>query len=337
MTAGINEAAVERWLLDNVAGLRAPFSYERIGDGRSNLTFRVTDAAGTRFVLRRPPLGHVLATAHDMAREYRVIAAVGATPVPVPAALGLCDDPAVNEAPFFVMSMVDGDVLNAPESAARYDTAQRRGLSESLIDVLVELHAVDIEAVGLADFGRHDGYVERQIRRWSRQWADSKTRDLPLVDDVAARLAARIPVQQRTSLVHGDYRFGNVIFDPVSLQVAAVLDWELSTLGDPLADIGYLAVQWNDSGHPRHNDPTPAGGFLTFEEGVERYAAASQLDLGDIGFYVGFQYWRTTVILEGVYARYLHGQMGDSELGDEIITLRDSIEPLVNAADAALR
>lgn len=336
MIPGIDAAAVERWLLDNVAGVRAPFSYARIGDGRSNLTYRVSDAAGRPIILRRPPLGETLATAHDMAREHRVIAALGATSVPVPDALGLCDDPSVTGAPFFVMSLIEGDVLNSPASADPYDTAQRRALSESLVDVLVELHAVDVEAVGLGDFGRHDGYIERQLRRWTRQWNDSKTRELPLVDDVAARLAARIPKQQRTSLVHGDYRFGNVIVDPDSLQVVAVLDWELSTLGDPLADIGYLAVQWNPD-HPRQNDPAPAGGFLSFDEGVERYAAASDLDLADIGFYVGFQYWRSAVILEGVYARYLHGQMGDSDVDDEIISVRDSIEPLVGAADEALR
>ena len=230
---GIDREPVTRWLVEHIDGAVAPFRFDLIAGGRSNLTFMVTGADGTRFVLRRPPLGHVLATAHDMAREHRVIAAVGRTGVPVPPALGLCTDEAVNGAPFYVMGFVEGEVLDSPEKAAKLPVDLRRPASEHLIDVLADLHAVDIDAVGLGDFAKREGYIERQVKRWSTQWENSKTRELPAIDEVAAALRSRIPEQRGVSIAHGDFRFGNCLTDVRHGRIAAVLDWELCTLGDP--------------------------------------------------------------------------------------------------------
>lgn len=319
MTEGIAEERVGAWLAANVAGVTRPFAYERIGGGRSNLTFAVTDAAGWRFVLRRPPLGHVLATAHDMTREHRAISAMGPTAVPVPDTLGLCTDDTVNGAPFYVMTLVEGEVIDSPEKAEQLTAAVRASMADHLIDVMTELHALDVDAVGLGELGRRAGYIERQLSRWSKQWDNSKTRELPVVDDVAARLATRVPEQQGVGVVHGDFRFGNCVTDVESGRIVAVLDWELCTLGDPLADLGYLGVFWSD-GTPAQGsvyDPTAVGGFGSFDDAIERYAKQSTRDLSDISFYVAFQLWRSAVIMEGVYARFLHGAMGDDAAARE--------------------
>ena len=309
---GIDVERVSRWMVDHVEGAIAPFEFRLITGGRSNLTFRVTGADGRAFVLRRPPLGHVLATAHDMAREHRIIAAVGTTGVPVPPALGLCSDPEVNGAPFYVMAFVDGVVLDSPERAELLPAALRPSAAEHLFDVVADLHAVDVDAVGLGDLAKREGYVERQVKRWSTQWENSKTRELPEIDEVARLLKARMPVQQGVSIAHGDYRFGNVLVDVAHGRVTAVLDWESCTLGDPLADVGYLGVYWSDgdAATARANDPTPAGGFPTYRSLVDRYAQRTGRDLSDIDYYVAFGCWRLAVISEGVYARYVAGAMG---------------------------
>ncbi|CAB4865958.1 unannotated protein [freshwater metagenome] len=335
---GLNLANVTEWLIANIANVEAPFDAELIAGGRSNLTFLVTDARGRKLVLRRPPLGHVLATAHDMAREYRIIAAVGQTSVPVPPALGLCTDTDVNDAPFYVMGHVDGVVLDSADRAAALPHELRVPASEHLIDVLADLHAVDIDAVGLGDLARREGYIERQVKRWSTQWENSKTRELPAVDEVARLLRERIPVQQGVSIAHGDYRFGNCLVDTSRGRIAAVLDWELCTLGDPLADVGYIGVYWSDGDDAvalRANDPTPAGGFLPYSALLERYANRTGRDLSGIGYYVAFSCWRLAVISEGVYARYLHGAMGDQGL--DLAPMKAGAEGLAERALAAVR
>lgn len=302
----IDAARLEPWLARNVPGAAPPFRYRLITGGRSNLTFEVTDAAGQRTVLRRPPLGHLLPTAHDVLREHRIIAALGPTPVPVPPALAACDDPAVNGAPFFVTRFVEGVVLDTTERAAPLDPSARTALAANLIDVLARLHAVDPEAVGLGDLSKREGYLERQVRRWSRQWEGSRTRELPLIDDVAARLRREMPPQRGVTIVHGDYRFGNCIADLARCEIAAVLDWELCTLGDPLADLGHLAVYWHDPALPLPltNDPTAAGGFSAFDDLAGRYARATGRDVMNLGYYRAFAAWRLAVIAEGVGARH---------------------------------
>lgn len=334
---GIDVDRVTNWLVDNVEGAVGPFDFALITGGRSNLTFRVTGSDGTRFVLRRPPTGHVLATAHDMAREHRLITAVGRTSVPVPRTLGLCTDDSVNGAPFYVMSFVDGEVLDAPEKADLLPVALRRSAAEHLVEVLADLHAADVDEIGLGDLARRDGYVERQIRRWTTQWANSKTRELPEIDAVAERLAAGVPEQQGVSVAHGDFRFGNVLTDVSTGRIAAVLDWELCTLGDPLADLGYLGVYWvGDDGQGRHNDPTSAPGFPSYREIVDRYAARTGRDVSRIGYYVAFSSFRLAVISEGVYARYVHGAMADQVDPAVLDQFRQGTEDLARTALAAL-
>ncbi|MFZ9124720.1 MAG: phosphotransferase family protein [Ilumatobacteraceae bacterium] len=335
---GIDHDTVSRWLVDNIDGATAPFSFDLIAGGRSNLTFRVTDASGTQFVLRRPPLGHVLATAHDMAREHRIIAAVGKTGVPVPRALGLCTDVEVNGAPFYVMSYVEGEVLDNADKASLLDQSLREQTSHHLIDVLAELHAVDVDAVGLGDLARREGYIERQLKRWRTQWENSKTRELPAIDEVEARLSRHVPEQQGVVIAHGDFRFGNCLTDVVNGRIAAVLDWELCTLGDPLADVGYIGVYWSDgpSSALRANDPTPAGGFPTYASLVDRYARTTGRDVSQIDYYVAFSCWRLAVISEGVYARYLHGAMGEQD-GIDLSTMKLGPEGLAERALEAAR
>jgi aminoglycoside phosphotransferase (APT) family kinase protein len=337
---GIDHDRVTAWLVEHIAESQAPFEFELIAGGRSNLTYTVTDATGRRFVLRRPPTGTVLATAHDMAREYRIIEAVGRTDVPVPPALGLCTDEAVNGAAFYVMGYVDGVVLDSPQRAEPMSIAQRRLAGEHLIDVLADLHAVDVDAVGLGDLAKRDGYVERQVRRWTTQWNNSKTRELPAIDEVAQRLAKRIPVQHGVSIAHGDFRFGNCLTDMGSGRIAAVLDWELCTLGDPLADVGYLGVYWSDPGtvNARPNDPTGVAGFPTYVELLDRYARRTGRDLSDIAYYVAFSSWRLAVISEGVYARFLHGAMGDQHMDEQALDgFRVGTEVLAESALDAMR
>jgi len=335
---GIELEKVTAWLQANIDGLVAPVQFTLIAGGRSNLTYLVTDAAGSKYVLRRPPLGHVLATAHDMAREHRIIAAVGRTGVPVPRALGLCTDPEVNGAPFYVMSHVEGEVLDSAEKAALLAPHLREAASHHLIDVMAELHAVDVDAVGLGDLARRDGYIERQLKRWRSQWENSKTRELPAIDEVEKRLSAHVPQQQGVVIAHGDYRFGNCLTDVKKGRIAAVLDWELCTLGDPLADLGYLGVYWSDgpSSALRANDPTPAGGFPTYASLVERYARTTGRDVSGVNYYVAFSCWRLAVISEGVYARYLHGAMGKQD-GIDLSTMKLGPEGLAERALEAVR
>jgi aminoglycoside phosphotransferase (APT) family kinase protein len=335
---GIDTIRVSSWLAANIAGASSPFDFALIAGGRSNLTYAVTDSRGQRFVLRRPPLSQVLATAHDMAREHRIISAVGCTNVPVPRTLGMCTDTDVTGAPFYVMTYVDGVVLDAPERAALLSLDLRPRVSEHLVDVLADLHAVDVDEVGLGDLAKREGYVERQVKRWSQQWENSKTRELPAIDDVARRLRDHLPVQQGVAIAHGDYRFGNCLTDVVRGRINAVLDWELCTLGDPLADLGYLGVYWYD-GNPllaRSNDPTSAGGFPSYADLVERYALRTGRDVSGIGYYIAFGCWRLAVISEGVYSRYVHGAMGDG--GDfDVAAAKEGTESLAERASEAIQ
>lgn len=335
---GVDVERVSDWLTASVDGAVGPFTFELITGGRSNLTFLVTGADGRRMVLRRPPLGHVLATAHDMAREHRILTAVGRTDVPVPRVLGLCEDVSVNGAPFYVMDHVAGVVLDAPAKAEVLTPSQRAEAADHLVDVLAALHAADVDAIGLGDLARREGYVERQIKRWTTQWENSRTRELPAVDRVAAHLAANVPVQQGVSIAHGDYRFGNCITDVSSARIVAVLDWELCTLGDPLADLGYLGVYWaGPDGESRHNDPTSLPGFPSYRHVVERYAAATGRDVTAIDYYVAFSSFRLAVISEGVYARYLHGAMGQQgDMGPLLEQFKGATEELAERALRAL-
>lgn len=312
---GISEN-VESWLVANIAGAVAPFSYVQIAGGHSNLTFAVTDAAGNRYVLRRPPLGHRLASAHDMGREHRIIAALSASDVPVAPALGFCDDPAVNDLPFYVMRFVDGLVVRDKAFAeASLTPAARRRASESLVDTMARIHAVDIHRVGLADLGKHEGYIARQLKRWHQNIVDQRTRDLPLVESVYEELMRRIPEQKGVSIVHGDYRLDNCMVNADG-EVIAVLDWEICTLGDPMADVGLLMVYWNgphDEASAWSNTVCTADGFLDRADLAARYAEKSGRDISQLDFYTAFAFWKLACIIEGVYARYLGGALGEKD------------------------
>ncbi len=312
---GIHADEVTAWFDQFVPAARPPLRFDLIAGGRSNLTYRVTDADGGRWVLRRPPLGHVLATAHDMGREHRIIAALAPTPVPVAPTLGLSPDESVNGAPFYVMDFVDGPIVRNAAAAEELSLAARAKAGESLVDVLAAIHAVDVDAVGLGDLGRREGYVERQLRRWHGQWEQSKTRELPLLDAVHDRLAATVPEQGPAAIVHGDYRLDNCVLAPEG-EVRAVLDWELCTLGDPLADVGQLCMYWTEPGDElvaAPDAPTTVAGFATRAELLDRYAAASGRDLSDVEYYVAFAYWKLACICEGIVKRYGAGAMGGGE------------------------
>lgn len=343
MVDAIDVPRVTAWLLGHVEGVVAPFTFEPIAGGRSNLTFAVTDAAGRRLVLRRPPMSHVLATAHDMAREHRIISALRGTPVPVPAALGYCGDEAVNGRPFYVMDFVEGHVLrDAAEVQATLGIQERKVAGYDLVDVLAALHAVDPGAAGLGDLARRDGYIERQLRRWHEQFQQSQQqereagvyRPVPLVDEVHALLAARVPVQRGVAIVHGDYRIDNTILSAQG-RVRAVLDWELCTLGDPLADVGALMMYWTRQLPGGSPPPTAAPGFPAGSELARRYADRTGRDLTGLGFYEAFANWRLACILEGVYVRYAAHAMGaDTGQADQV---RLSAEDRARRAMAALR
>jgi aminoglycoside phosphotransferase (APT) family kinase protein len=333
---GIEPPGLEAWFEANVPGVELPLAFERISGGRSNLTYSVADAAGNRWALRRPPLGERLASAHDMSREHRIIAALQDTDVPVPPAIGLCEDDSVNGAPFYVMGWVGGPILRSKADGEIFpEEFDRRAIGERVVDTLVALHAVDPDAVGLGALAKKEDYVARQLHRWHGQWEKQHTRELPLVDEVHARLAARIPEQGPATIVHGDYRLDNMILAP-SGEVAAVVDWELCTLGDPLADVGLLLVYWGEEGDelvPLLEPATMLPGFPTRDQVRERYAERSGRDLSEIDFYVALGLWKLAIILEGVFARTMAGQYGKADDGSR--EFARIVERLVEAADEA--
>jgi aminoglycoside phosphotransferase (APT) family kinase protein len=310
---GVHADNVTRWFAANVPEMTAPLTFTLIAGGRSNLTYRVEDAEGRAWVLRRPPIHHVLPTAHDMVREYRLMHSLGPSGIPVPTTIGLCTDEAVNERPFYVMEFVDGHILrNGPEAEAALDETTRRAVGDRMTETLAALHDIDPDAVGLGDLGRREGYIERQVKRWSGQYAQMRVEGVDhggLVERVGDELARRVPVQQRTAIVHGDYRMDNVVLNDRG-EVRAILDWELCTLGDPLADVGLLMDYWTDQGDEMSVlvlSPTTAPGFSTRAQVLEHYASVSDLDVSRIGYYCAFGYWKLACILQGVYARYVAG------------------------------
>ncbi len=315
---GIDAERVNAWFGSHVANAQTPLSFVLVAGGRSNLTFVGTDMAGTRFVLRRPPTGHLLPKAHDMSREYRIISALDPAGIPVPPAIGLCEDSDVNGAPFYVMGFVDGVIARDEKDVAAYlDEGARRSVSFALVDTLADIHNVSPDACGLGDLGRRDGYIARQLHRWYTNYqAANQARGgtaLQSMTDLHERLSKSIPDQGRSTIVHGDYRLDNCVVSPDGSQVLAVLDWELCTLGDPLADLGQLLAYWTELGERSAlgHASTAMPGFARRQELVERYAERTGADLSSLGFYVAFAYWKLACILEGVYARYVGGAMGD--------------------------
>jgi aminoglycoside phosphotransferase (APT) family kinase protein len=335
----IDEGPTTAWLTEHVE-LAAPLTYELVAGGRSNLTYKVTDAAGRAVALRRPPIGHVLPTAHDMSREHRIITALWPTAVPVPRTLGLCLDTDVTGVPFYVMEFVDGHIIRDAERAEKeLDVAGRRRASESLVSVLADLHAVDVGAVGLDDLGRHDGYLARQLARWHGQFDKSQiegTERVTEVDAIFERLSADIPEQQGATIVHGDYRLDNTMLADDG-SIAAVLDWEICTLGDPLADLGLLMVYWAEAGDEitaLGKAPTQVEGFANRAELRDLYAERTGRDIDGLDYYVAFGYWKLACILQGVLARWVGGATGgDLSGGAEMFS--SQVRVLTAAAGAA--
>ena len=340
MTApeGILESSVTEWLSRSIDEVSSPFEWDLIAGGHSNLTFLVTDANGRRLVLRRPPLAHGLASAHDMAREHLIISALHESSVPVPKTLGLCEDEAINGAPFYVMDYVEGHVVReVPDAEKLLSEAARGRASESLADTLAAIHKVDLEGVGLSNLGRHEDYLARQLKRWHGQWEQQRTRDLDLIDSVHAELVGNLPEQGPATIVHGDYRLDNTMVDGEG-NVCAVLDWEICTLGDPLADIAMLAVYWTgptDEQSAWESGATTAPGFWNRNQLIERYATTSGRDLSDFDLYLAFANWKLACILEGVYARYLGGALGQRDAA-ELEPFKRQVDSAAHAAAALL-
>jgi aminoglycoside phosphotransferase (APT) family kinase protein len=331
---GVDLTALATWLAAERPGLRSgPLGGEVIAGGKSNLTYRITDGSST-WALRRPPLAHVLPTAHDMVREYRVISALAPTTVPVAPAIALCEDTAVLGAPFYLLGFVDGVVLDQPALLRQLEPADARRSCELLMDALVDLHDVDPAAVGLADFGRPKGFLARQAKRWHQQWQASETRPLDELAETVARLTSTLPMQSPAAIVHGDYRLTNVMFSPEVDRIAAVVDWEMATLGDPLTDLGLLVVyqdlaQQGDTIMPQM---LPERGFLTSEQMIGRYAQRSTRDLSELNWYVGFGYFKLAVVAEGIHHRFLAGKT----VGEGFDHFGAAVPVLLQAALAAL-
>lgn len=299
--------------------LGGPLSGRLIEGGRSNLTYTVTDGAGT-WVVRRPPLGHVLATAHDMKREHRVISALHPTRVPVPRPVLLCEDEEVLGAPFYVMEYVEGTPYRTAGQLAPLGPERTRAAVLNLVDTLVDLHAVDPAEVGLDDFGRPEGFLDRQLRRWGKQLDASRNRELAGIDELHAALGRALPVSPAPAVVHGDYRLDNALISDDE-SVRAVLDWEMSTLGDPLTDLGLLVMYSSPLGMPDSPVSTTAEapGHPTPAELIERYAARSGRDVSSVSWYTAFAWFKLAVILEGIHYRYTLGQTvgaGFDRIGD---------------------
>ena len=329
---GLDVARFAAWFDDACPGeIGGPLRGHLIAGGRSNLTYEVTD--GTRsWVVRRPPLGHVLATAHDMRREYQVITALRDTAVPVPAAYAYCSDPDVLGAPFYVMAKVDGVPYRTADQIAPLGPARVRAIAERMIDTLARLHAVDPGAVGLGEFGRPEGFLARQVRRWRKQLDASRSRPVEGIDELHALLAANPPDDGAAAIVHGDYRLDNILVNSDD-ELAAIVDWEMATLADPLTDVGLLVVyQRMDMLHegPMASD---APGYPSEEEVLARYAERSGRDLSGLGFYVALASFKLAVILEGIHFRYVHGQT----VGEGFENIGERVGPLVASGLAAIK
>lgn len=320
---GLRTAAVGRWLCDIDPSVRPPLQFESLGNGKSNITVSACDASGRRWVLRRRPFGHVAQSAHDVVREQSIIARLSGTGVPVPRVLGVTDDPRVSEVPLVLLEHIDGIVIDTDTSMAAVPRPIRRQVGPSLAQTLARIHAVDLTATGLADLASHKPYAPRQLRRWLRQWQQARTRASALVEEVAETLLARAPAERSVSLVHGDYHLKNVILDAYSGEIRAIVDWELATLGDPLADLGLMLAYW-----PRDSDDPVAAlvgtaalpdGFATDEELIEVYARSSGRSVEPVRYWQALGYWKIAIIAEGVRRRAVDDPRNGTPLAADAI------------------
>ncbi len=330
---GLDLGKLGGWLPSVVPGAGTTLSATLIAGGKSNLTYLVTDGDSS-WIVRRPPVGELLATAHDMGREYRMMSALAPTAVPVPAMYGFCDDVSVLGAPFYVMAEVDGSPYRQAAELRALGAERTRGISERLVDTLIAVHSVDPASVGLADFGRPQAFLGRQVGRWHKQFAAARTRDLPAMEELYQALSGRVPADSTPGIVHGDYRLDNVLMDTAD-QPAAVLDWELSTIGDSLTDLALMVAYGRlaASGIGEVSDVSEAPGFLSEQEIIDRYSAGISRGLGDFGFYLALASFKIAGIFEGIHYRYVNGQT----VGDGFAFAGDAVHSLLDAGLNALK
>ena len=297
----------------SVTKLDENFTFDQFKVGRSNITFKIED--GTyKYVLRRPPFGNKLESAHNMQREYRIISELSKSKIKVPNPIALCTDRTISDEDFYIMEYVDGQTISDNVVAEAYSKDAKEKISNSFIKAAVELHNYDVASSNLSDLGKHEEYVKRQLTRWSKQFASQTIRNIPDLDKATDILFETIPNQQRVSIVHGDYRLDNVRI--MNNEVSAILDWELCTLGDPLADLGTIIASWaniEEKDTPFIYSPSLSDGFLNRNQILSIYEKESSLDLKDIEFYIRLSFWKHAMIMEGVYVRYSLGYYGDTE------------------------
>jgi len=337
---GLEPEAVSAWLHEHI-GAEPPITYSLIAAGGSNLTYRMDDAGGHTWALRRPPATAVLATAHDVAREFKILDALARDgAVPVPAAVALCEDTDVTGAPFSVMGFADGTILRTEADGQRLTADQADAASDSLVDVHVAMHAIDPDRVGLGDLTRHrTGYAERQLARWRKQVEAARVRDTPVLDDLHERLTSSVPAESGTpTIAHGDYRFDNTVLG-ADHRIIAVLDWELCTIGDAVADFVWSLLYWEDPGDSigfLPSSPTLAPVFRRRAEVAEMYAQRSGRSLDALQWLVVFSYWKMACIAEGAYVRRLKGARAGASEGSNVAAIADRVDALLeHARDAS--
>ena len=337
---GYQVNAVEDWVRQNVPELTPPFSWIRLEGGHSNLTYQINDQNGRSAVIRRPPQGELLPKAHDMSREWALIKALSTTNVPVPKPYGFCEDPGVTGAWFYIMGLIDGKPLyNSEDTQALVPQSRRETLAHSFFDALADLHQVDPDAVGLGELGKRDSYVGRQIKTWYRSWTSSVSGanfDDERAHSLQAYFLEHLPDQGPIRVVHGDYGLHNCLFG-ADCTVAAIVDWEISTLGDPLADLAYALNPWPDPSDERPIAPESAPsleGFPPRSVLAQRYAERTGRDLSNLSYYVAFNRWKSACIVHGVYARYMEGKK--STEGVDLETLRTRIDLSLELAVEAI-
>lgn len=325
---GYDVPAVEAWIASNTQELTPPFEWTRLEGGHSNLTYLLRDRSGRKAVVRRPPLGELLPKAHDMSREWALISALAPTGFPVPAAYGFCDDKTVTGALFYVMGFAEGRPLHTKQQTLDWVPREKREtLAWSFIDTLAQLHAMDPDEIGLGELGKKEDYIARQVSVWYRSWQSSiepAQYDDQRAHDLMQYFLDHTPDQGKARVVHGDYGFHNCLIGADS-KVSAVIDWEISTLGDPLADLAYTLKTWPESEadvERQPNAPTSAGGFPFREVLAERYAERTNSDISQLDFYLAFNHWKSAAILHGVYARYKEGKKSTEGIDMDLLLQR---------------
>ena len=334
MSVELDLPSLARWIRDAGEPVTGSLRGTRVGQGQSNLTYRIDDEAGRTWIARRPPLGHLLASAHDVAREHRIIAALQSTGVPVPATIGVCEDPAVADVPVVIMEHVEGTVIDDEEAARKLGPEARRRLGLELARTLAKIHAVDIDAVGLGDLASRKPYAPRQLKRWSRQLEESRSQDRPDLDALTSVLTEHLPEPDEITLVHGDFHIRNVIIDSATGDIRAVLDWELATLGDPLADVGSSLAYWTQAGEVPVGAPTAVDGYPTRAEIAAEYLAVSGRSRRTLGFWHTLGLWKIAIIAEGVRRRVADNPANAAAHG--VPTARD-VQAIINQGWAVAR